>query len=279
MGGFSPEWLALREPADLVARSPVVLQAMRDVFAGQTLCKVCDLGSGTGSSVRAFASWLPRRQEWHLLDHDSANIAAAHKELARWAERSSMEGDRMLLKGQGRLLAVHFATVDLAGGEDFIPEGVDLVSASALFDLASAEWLDRLAERIVTRGLSLLSTLNYDGAMQFKPADPLDGSVVAAFNRHQAGDKGFGPALGPKAGEYLAEKLESLGYKVVTATSPWWMGSADAGLKAATFEGVVTAVAETGAVDPAGLDRWAALRRGNLAEMTVGHIDLFATPA
>ena len=138
MGGFSPEWLSLREPADLVARSPVVLQAMRDVFSGQALCKVCDLGSGTGSSIRAFASWLPRRQEWHLLNHDSANIDAAHTELARWAERSSMEGGRMLLKGQARLLAVHFATVDLAGGDDFITEGVDLVSASALFDLASA---------------------------------------------------------------------------------------------------------------------------------------------
>lgn len=279
MGGFSPEWLALREPADQVARSPVVLQAMRDIFAGQPLCKVCDLGSGTGSSVRAFASWLPRRQEWHLLDHDSANIAAAHTALARWAERSSMEGDRMLLKGQARLLAVHFDTVDLAGGDDFIPEGVDLVSASALFDLTSAAWLDRLAERVASRGLSLLSTLNYDGEMQFNPADPLDDSVVVAFNRHQAGDKGFGPALGPKAAGYLADKLKSLGYQVVTARSPWWMGSADAGLKSATLEGVVAAVAETGAVDRADLDRWAALRRGNLSEMTVGHIDLFATPA
>lgn len=279
MGGFSPEWLSLREPADLVARSPVVLQAMRDVFAGQTLCRICDLGSGTGSSIRAFASWLPRRQEWHLLDHDSANITAAHAELARWAERSSMEGDRMLLKGQARLLAVHFDTVDLAGNDDFIPEDTNLVSASALFDLTSAAWLDRMAGQIVSRGLSLLATLNYDGDMQFKPADPLDDSVVVAFNRHQAGDKGFGPALGPKAGSYLAGKLKSLGYKVVTAPSPWWMGSADAGLKSATLEGVVSAVAETGAVARADLDRWAALRRGNLAEMTVGHIDLFATPA
>jgi hypothetical protein len=279
MGGFSPEWLALREPADQVARSPVVLQAMKDVFSGQALCRICDLGSGTGSSVRAFASWLPRRQEWRLLDNDQANIDAAHKALARWAERSSMDNDRLLLKGQSRLLAVHFGTLDLATDSDFVPEGTDLVTASALFDLVSAAWLDRLADSLMSRGLSLLATLNYDGDMQFDPADAMDDAVVVAFNRHQGSDKGFGPALGPKAATYLADRLTSRGYRVVTGPSPWWIGSADAALRSETFEGVVSAVSETGEIDPVDLDRWASLRRGNLDGMTVGHIDLFATPA
>ena len=67
MSGFSADWLALREPYDLRARNPAVLDAVvtwcKDMFA----IRVVDLGCGTGSTLRALTPRLPGRQNWRLV--------------------------------------------------------------------------------------------------------------------------------------------------------------------------------------------------------------------
>ena len=76
---------------------------------------------------------------------------------------------------------------------------IDLVTTSALLDLVSAEWLERLVVETAARRLPVYAALSYDGKIALSPQDPFDSDIVAAVNRHQHGDKGFGPALGPEA--------------------------------------------------------------------------------
>ena len=60
MSGFSADWLALREPYDLRARNPAVLDAVvtwcKDMFA----IRVVDLGCGTGLVAAGFAEMADR---------------------------------------------------------------------------------------------------------------------------------------------------------------------------------------------------------------------------
>ena len=77
MSGFSSEWLALREPLDLRARNRDVLDAVAAAFRGRQALSIVDLGSGTGSTVRALSARLPTSQAWRLVDNDSILLAEA----------------------------------------------------------------------------------------------------------------------------------------------------------------------------------------------------------
>ena len=73
---------------------------------------------------------------------------------------------------------------------------VDLVTTSALLDLVSETWLERLAVEIAARAIPLYAALSYDGRIALTPADPLDAAMVAAVNAHQRTDKGLGRRSG-----------------------------------------------------------------------------------
>ena len=82
MTGFSADWLALREPYDIGARNPHVLDAVVASLAGNNQVRIVDLACGTGSTVRALA---PRRSQATSL---RTTVARASRSLA-WATRKS----------------------------------------------------------------------------------------------------------------------------------------------------------------------------------------------
>ena len=152
--------------------------------------------------------------------------------------------------------------------------GVRLVTASALFDLASRDWIEALAARLAAAGIGIYASLNYDGRLDWEPALAADAAVRAAFNAHQRREKGLGAALGPAAAGVLAGALGRRGFAVRLAPSPWRLGPREAALHAALVDGIVAAAADTGldAVD------WGQARRA-ASGCTVGHVDLLALPA
>lgn len=278
MSGFSPDWLALREPADHRARNPDVLAALAGRFRDRPAVSVVDLGCGTGSNLRAVAPMLPARQEWRLVDHDPALLAAARERIAAWADSSHpSEGDLIATK-DGRTITVTLAQADLAGDLDE-PLGAtpDLVTAAALFDLASADWIRRLAGAIAGRGATFYTALTYNGLERWFPSHPADADMLTAFHAHQGGDKGFGPSAGPEASNHLADAFASRGYDVHTGESPWRLDRADAALIAELALGVARAVRETGRVPAAAIDAWREARLSG-ASCLVGHTDLLAVP-
>jgi hypothetical protein len=271
---FSPEWLALREPADVAARNPAVLDACAAHFAGRDSLTVCDIGAGTGASVRALAHRLPALQDWTLVDHDAGNLAAAKAALSAWADAGQEIAGVLHLLKSGRRLVVRTRAQDLAAEPACWPARCDLVTASALFDLTSAAWMERFVAALAESGAALLAMLTVDGVLRAQPAHPLDEAVFAAFHRHMEGDKGFGPAAGMEAPEVLAAALRRAGYRVTEGDSPWQVGPGP--LQDELLRGTAGAAGETGLVGAAELDAWLAFRSSQTRRFTVGHRDQFA---
>ncbi len=278
MSGFSADWLALREPADHRARNPDLLVALQRRFAGRDTLSVVDLGCGAGSNIRALAPALPRRQRWRLVDHDRALLGVARERIARWGEVREDAGSELKVTREGRDLTVAFQEADLAADLDGALAGAPhLVTAAALFDLVSPAWIERCVEAVVAQGAVFYTVLTYNGTETWHPPHPADAAIRAAFHAHQGGDKGFGPAAGPRATDALAEAFSRAGYRVRSADSPWRLGAGDRALIAELAEGTARAVRETGRVPETEIASW---REARLADATcvVGHTDLLAFP-
>jgi SAM-dependent methyltransferase len=265
MSGFSADWLTLREPHDERARSATVREAALASVADLDPVAIVDLACGTGSALRALAPLLPARQTWRLVDN---NLSL----LARAAETA-------------RPQRVHVAAVpiDLARDLEAALDGaVDLVTTTALLDLVSEPWLERLAIECGARRLPLYAALSYDGRVAFTPEDPRDAAIIAAVNAHQRSDKGFGPALGPTAAAAAVSCFTRLGCTVAHEHADWMIGPGDQAMQNELIAGWAGAAREFGAPLLDEIAGWLAHRRDLVAagrsSIRVGHVDLFARP-
>jgi hypothetical protein len=106
--------------------------------------------------------------------------------------------------------------------------------------------------------------------------------VIAAVNRHQLTDKGFGPALGPAAAGKGVRAFERVGYTIVQGSSDWIFNTADREIQLEVLTGWAYAAQELGDVATERVAAWLARRREHLAAgrstMRIGHLDIFATP-
>lgn len=279
MSGFSADWLALREPADHAARSAALMKRLTDRLAAREVVEVVDLGCGTGSNLRATAPALPRRQRWTLVDHDPGLLDAARRTLAAWADTARDDADALVLAKGDRSITVRFRQADLVADLDAVLGGKpDVVTASALFDLCSQSFIERMVAAVAARRAIFFTVLTYDGRHAWTPAHPADAAMHAAFDAHQATDKGFGPAAGPKAPSLITEAFRHCGYGVEEGDSPWRLDGASPGCRAlidALAPGFAQAVAETGRVPAETVAAWRAHRRTGCL---VGHTDTLAFP-
>lgn len=260
---FAADWLALREPADHAARPEALLETLNRALAGRERpLQVMDLGSGAGSNMRYLAPRLTGPQHWTLVDHDSALLATVE------------EPDQSVTLSR--------QVVDFAAGPPSIQRNTDLLTASALLDLVSAAWIDRLVAMLTEWPVPVLFSLSYDGRVRWSQPHATDERVRQAVNRHQRTDKGFGQALGPGAADYCVRALSTKGLHVVTERSDWKLYERQAALAAALIEGWAGAASE---MDPDGRDvfqDWARSRQRDIAagrvRLGVGHCDMLVLP-
>ena len=274
METFEADWLALREPADRRARAAVLPERLSAAWRRHGWSRVVDLGSGTGANLRYLAPRLPPGQRWTLVDHDPRHVDRLRR-----------------LEAPPEVETVSAVPRDLAADGLAVVEGANLVTASALLDLVSESWLAGLVRRCVDTACGAYFALTYDGEVQWMTesaagwqvdSDPDDGLVWTAVNRHQRGDKGFGPALGPGAAPLAARLFREAGYRTWLAGSGWQLDAADRGLTDRLVEGWAGAAAALRPEMAARVGAWAARRRAAVSRgsfrVAVGHRDLLALP-
>ena len=239
-----------------------VLHAVAQSFKDAVAIRVADLGSGTGSTVRALAPCFPKCQRWRLFDNDLGLLVRA---------RATPH------PAAATVTAIH---VDLSRDlEIFLQAPTDIITAFALLDLVSEAWFDQLALKITARSIPLYATLTHDGRNELTPPDAFDAPILAAVRAHQRTDKGFGPALGPTAASFAIGRLKSLGYSVVQGTSDWVIAARDYDMQLELLSGWAAAAREMGETFTA-VAAWLTRRRELLASgqssMRIGHIDFWA---
>ena len=272
---FDADWLALREPFDHAARSVALARRLSEWLPQRP--RIVDLGAGTGSMFRFLAPIIGRRQDWLLVDADEALLDEAFGRISAWARRrgfnAASTGDELLVSTPTGLWRIEVRTADLARADDVggkLSHGwtCDAVVCSALLDLGSASWLERVFDRV---GVAFFASLTVDGRDTWLPRDHADARVRAAFRRDQFRDKGFGRALGPGASAFALRALAARGYVTASAPSDWHVSRTSLRMQRALIDG-------RGGGDL----RWQETRlrqalRGRLA-ITIGHRDILALP-
>lgn len=255
---FASAWLDLREPYDQMARDPETAVRIGAWSESRSHLNIVDLGAGTGANLRYLAPRLRCAQSWTLIENDPELIA---------------DGSSRLMPD----VEWRYRQLDLASDlEAAIPEDTDFVTTSALLDLVSADWLDRLLRLLAERRLPFYAALTFNGEIELHPPVEGDREMIALFNQHQQRDKGFGPALGGGARDHLSQAID---FTALPAPSEWVLGAKDGPIIIAFVEGMAEAACE---VDPSAtpwITGWLSERRA-LAEKGVGgafvgHDDLF----
>jgi trans-aconitate methyltransferase len=252
-------WLALREAADAAARSSSIVLRLAGALPDDRPLRIVDLGAGTGSNIRYLAPRLPHPQDWLAVDRDAGLLAMApHGVRTQTTDLGALEDGRMLADRH-------------------------LVTASALLDLVSEEWMKRLVAWCARHGSAVLFALSYDGRFRCDPPDADDEVIRELFNAHQRrNDKGFGRAAGPAAADFVAQTLDEHGYSVDVERSDWQLGPEDSALQRELLEGWATAAAEIAPELSERISAWKNRRLDHLerhaSRIVVGHLDVAGSP-
>lgn len=251
-------WLRLREAADAAARTPELVDRVRRRLAGGGRTVIHDLGTGTGSVGRWLAPRLPGPQHWIMYDRDADLLASARADMVDTA-------------ADGAPVTVETRQCDISRltAEDL--DGGDLITASALLDMLTADEVDRMVAACAGAACPTLLMISVTGRIELTPADPLDAEIAAAFNAHQRRSVDGRTLLGPDAVAATAQAFARHGVGVKVRSSPWRLGAGQADLTSAWLTGWLAAACEQ---RPELAVPAAAYARRRLADATAGRLEV-----
>lgn len=286
---FDADWLDLRERFDAAARAPELAEALMARLARRLRPRFLDLGAGTGSLTRWLGHFVGRAHGWVLADADPELMAEAFDAMldgadamgwsATWPQKTAL-----LLHAPRGAWRIEGVLTDLARVPQGLPlDEVDAVTCSALCDLVSAAWVERLADALARRRLPFYSALNVSGRDRFTPPRADDALVARGFARDQRRPKGFGgPALGTAAPAAIARAFAARGYRVLRAPSDWVIGRRETAMLRALANGHADAAFRHERRGAKRIARWNLQRLAEAREFRlaarVPHQDLLCLP-
>jgi len=277
---FEADWLALREPLDVEARSQRLVGFAADwLKVNHSAPRLVDLGCGRGSNLCFLARRLPGPQHWRLVDHDAQLLLQARQ---RGGMLRDASGEPITLQTEC------FSLIELTARW---PADANLITASALMDLVSQDWIEQLVEGCAAHQQALLVALSVTGEWFLTNAhgescqQPDDEAIHALFVAHQQRDKGLGAALGGQAHHALVSQLRQTGFTVEEASTPWQLKAnhdAHRPLLCQLIQGWAEAAQEQAPEEKDRIEAWCLRRLNDVNSGQVGarvvHRDLFAAP-
>ena len=254
---FDAAWLDLREPADRAARDPGCSRRRR--ASRRRRRRRWRSTSAAAPAPRCAPSARGAGARWRLVDRDPALLAARRGALPRRRDR----------RGRPRRSRPRCRST-----------GVRLVTASALLDLASRDWIEALAARLAAAGArrlcrAQLRRARWTGTRRCRD----DAAVRRGLQRAPAARQGPRPGARPgRAPRRSAAALGGARLRGADRAEPVAARARAGGAAGGARRGDRRGGGRGGLRGGAGLGSGAA-RGERLARCTVGHVDVLALPA
>ncbi len=289
---FDTTWLNTRYPFDEAARNQSVDQAAMAFLktlpaTGKKELRFLDIGSGTGANFLHFYESLPFAQNWILMDHDPRLLQASLQRIEAEAKAKAypvfVEDHRLRLVCPDGDVCIEVLSGAFEEVEKLVAlASLDLVMASAFFDLFTREKLDHFLQKIKKASCGLLLTLNYS-EMTFSPELSLDKKVVQWYEAHMQRPQNSGAAMGPDCSRQIQASLENGAIDFVAGKSIWKIGEKDQAMSRFLLGFMEEAIGELALPEKEqeAFEDWLRIRKKELEEeglaLEVAHFDFFAT--
>lgn len=218
-------WFDERFEYDSKARNQKVEQACFHHFYGKKSMTIVDLGSGTGSNCLYFFEKFPAEQKWIFIEMEENISQYALKRLSREGEKKGYQakctGGTLILTKEERKIEITYRTASFLDLVDIVDlDEVDLVIASAVFDLISFPQFCAFGSALLEKKLPLLTTLNY-AEINFEPEEPSDIFFIEKYESYMNRPQHFGKAMGKKCPRILVDFFQKQNANVEFGSSIW----------------------------------------------------------
>lgn len=221
----SIHWHDERFKYDCEARNQNVEQACFHYFFGKKEMTIVDLGSGTGSNCLYFFEKFPSRQHWIFIEQEEKVSQYALTRLGIEADKKGYEiihnGSSLELNKEDRNIKIEYITGSFLNLVNLVDlDKVDLVMASAVFDLISFAQFVEFGSVLLEKKLPLLTTLNY-AEMNFDSDAPSDVLFIEKYESFMNRQQEFGKAMGKKCPRILVDFFQKQEAQVEYGPSIW----------------------------------------------------------
>jgi SAM-dependent methyltransferase len=230
-------YLLAKKPIDDRALNQSVLAQLKSAVRerqGLEPLRVLEIGAGVGTMVTRLCEWdVIGNADYTLVDTDATSLAAAERELTRWARSGERNANGTLRlrsapgpRGSHAELDLRFVHAD-ALELVVAPEShqrYDLVVANAVLDLMEQRSALERILRAIKPGALFWFSINFDGETIFLPEAELDDTVTRLYHQNMDERVRDGkPSGDSKSGRHLLELVPQVGASLVAAGSSDWV--------------------------------------------------------